>query len=420
MGWLRNLWLGVNFVGHEFGDDRGTDRSAALAYVTLLSLVPLLATATALFRAFFPFGPDQLVEITTAVLPYQPGSEQYAALVKHLTEFVNRATTLGYIGSLIFIVIAYRLFQLVERTFNEIWSVTTRRSPAKKMFSFTMLVFWGPVVIGLGWSALLWMRHQSWAPSQGALLSLVQFALPLLGLTMVYWLAPHTDVSPGAAAVGGLFAAAGLELLRLVFVWYLHLFPDLNLIYGSVTLAVLFLVSLFAFWLVVIIGAEVSYVVQNFHALRLEHEGRRRIGVEPARAAAAVLTECYRRAAAGEPPATLRDIEAALGIGHASIQGATDRLVEGGLLAVTGPHRNAFVPGREAKLLSVAEALDVAGPPHSELPNPPGEALRKLGELLKSADSSRRGVLSRVSFADLIARDEAPRPPEGSGTGSGG
>jgi len=413
VGWLRDLWLGISFVGREFGDDRGVDRSAALAYVTLLSLVPLLATATALFRAFFPFGPDQLVEITTVVLPYQPGSEQYAALVKHLTEFVNRATTLGYIGSLIFIVIAYRLFQLVERTFNEIWSVTSRRSLAKQMFSFTMLVFWGPVVIGLGWSALLWMRHQPWAPSQGAVLSLAQLALPLLGLTMVYWLAPHTDVWPGAAAAGALVAAAGLEVLRLVFVWYLHLFPDLNLIYGSVTLAVLFLVSLFAFWLVVIIGAEVAYVFQNFHALKLEHQGRRRIDVAPAPAAAAVLAECYRRAAAGEPPATLQDIEAALGIGHVSIQLATDRLIEGGLLAVTGPHRNAFVPGREAGLLSVAEALAAGEPPHGELPSLPGGALGRLAELLHGAEASRREALEKVSFADLVA----PPPPQDLGSG---
>ncbi len=68
MRWLRNLWLGGVFVAREFGDDRGADRSAALAYGTLLSLVPLLATAAALFRAFFPFGPDQLIATATVIL----------------------------------------------------------------------------------------------------------------------------------------------------------------------------------------------------------------------------------------------------------------------------------------------------------------------------------------------------------------
>ena len=403
MRWLRRIWLAAVFVVREFGNDRGVDRSAALAYGTLLSLVPLLATAAALFRAFFPFGPDRLVELATVILPYQPGSEQYGALVQHLTGFVNRATALGYISSLIFLVIAYRLFQLVERTFNEIWNVATRRSAARKVFSFTMLVFWGPVVIGLGSSALLWIRHQPWAPSQAAVLSLIQLAVPLLGLTMVYWLAPHTEVSIAAAAAGGVLATLGLELLRTVFVWYLHVFPDINLIYGSATLAVLFLVSLFAFWQLVMIGAELSYVVQNFHVLELERQGQRRSDLDPAVAAVAILTECYRRATAGEAPATLADIEDALGVRHGTPQRATDRLVEAGLLAVTGPKRHAFVPGREAKLLSVAAALDAAGTPGGQLPGSAGDAVGRLGALLQSAESSRREVLDKVSFADLIA-----------------
>jgi membrane protein len=403
MRWLKKIWLGAGFVIREFGDDRGVDRSAALAYGTLLSLVPLLATAAALFRAFFPFGPDRLVELATVILPYQPGSEQYASLVQHLTGFVNRATALGYISSLIFLVIAYRLFQLVERTFNEIWNVATRRSAARKVFSFTMLVFWGPVVIGLGSSALLWMRHQPWAPSQVAILSLIQLAVPLLGLTMVYRLAPHTEVSIAAAAAGGVFATVGLGLLRLVFVWYLHVFPNINLIYGSATLAVLFLISLFAFWQLVMIGAELSYVVQNFHVLELERQGEGRSDLDPAVAAVAILTECYRRAAAGEEPATLADIEDALGVRHGTTQRATDRLVEVGLLAVTGPKRHAFVPGREARLVSVAAALDAAGSQCGLLSSSTGDALGRLGAVLESADSSRREVLENVTFADLVS-----------------
>jgi membrane protein len=411
MGWLRRIWRGAVFVIREFGDDRGADRSAALAFGTLLSLVPLLATAAALFRAFFPFGPERLIELATVILPYQPGSEQYAGLVQQLTEFVNRATTLGYISSLIFLVIAYRLFQLVERTFNEIWNVATRRSAAKKVFSFTMLVFWGPVVIGLGSSALLWMKHQPWAPSQSAVLSLIQLAVPLLGLTMVYWLAPHTEVSIAAAAAGGVLATFGLELLRLVFVWYLHLFPDINLIYGSATLAVLFLVTLFAFWQLVIVGAELSYVVQNFHVLELERQGQRRSDLDPAVAAVAILLECYQRAALGEGPATLANIEDALGVRHGTSQRATDRLVEAGLLAVTGPQRHAFVPGREARQLSVAAALDAAGVPCGRLPSSAAGPLGRLGALLDRADSSRREVLERVTFAELVAAP-SDREPE--------
>ena len=94
-----DLRLGAWFTIRDFFTDRGVDRSAALAYITLLSLVPLLATAAALYRAFFPFDTGRLIDMVAAVLPYATDSEEYLTVAQTLTEFVNRATSLGYIGS---------------------------------------------------------------------------------------------------------------------------------------------------------------------------------------------------------------------------------------------------------------------------------------------------------------------------------
>ena len=203
------------------------------------------------------------------VLPYEPGTEQHAALIETLTEFVSRATSLGYIGSLIFIAIAYRLFQSVETTFNDIWQRGRQAEPGlDQVFSFTMLVFWGPVVVGLGHLGTDLDGPPNWAPSQGLVLSLLQLALPLLGshhglLARATHLGPHrrgrsrAASSPPSACSCCAACSSGTSTC----------FPDINIIYGSATLAVLFLVSLFAFWMLVIIGVEVAYVAQNFNAL---------------------------------------------------------------------------------------------------------------------------------------------------------
>ncbi len=401
---LRDFWLGTRLVVRDFIDDRGIDRSAALAYVTLLSLVPLLATVAALYRAFFSFNIDRLIRLVTVVLPYEPGSQQHAALIATLTEFVTRASTLGYIGSLVFIAVAFRLFQSVETTFNDIWRIDSSRPASIRVFSFTMLVFWGPVVVGLGSSLLLWMGHQHWAPSQGLVLSLARWALPLLGLTMVYWLAPHTGVSIGAAAGGGIVATAGLQLMRWVFLWYFDLFPDINIIYGSATLMVLFLVSLFAFWMLVIVGVEVSYVAQNFRSLKLEHGGRRRLGADPALTCVVVLTECYLRARSGAPEPSLEDLEEALSLTHPSAQKAVDRLVTAGLLALTGPRREGFVPARESAALTVAEALKACGATCADLPRGANETIDELARVLRDGEAARAATLEGVTFADLLGR----------------
>ncbi len=403
--WLDNLRLGVWLTFRDYFADRGVDRSAALAYVTLLSLVPLLATVAALFRAFFPADTGRLIEVVAAVLPYDPGSAESLTVTQTLSEFVNRATSLGYVGLLAFLAIAFRLFLSVETAFNDIWGVRAGRAASVRVFSFTMLVFWGPVVIGLGSSLLFWMGHQSWAPSQPPILAIARVAVPLLGLTMVYWLAPHTGVHIGAAAVGGVVATVGLYLLRLLFVWYLDRFADINIIFGSLTLVVLFLVSLFLFWMLVILGAEAAYVAQNFRVLKLEHEGGERLERHPALTALAVMAECYRRTLSGRPAPTLDEIEASLRLSHRAASRVTERLLDRGLLALTGANRDAFVPGREAARLSLAEALDeIDAVPRTDALGDHPAAVR-LVELLTSGETARRQVLERTTFADLFAAE---------------
>ncbi len=400
---VERIRLGAHLTVRDFVADRGLERSAALAYISLLSLVPLLATVAALYRAFFTLQIDRVIELIAVFLPYEPGSDALATIAGTLIDFVDRATRLGYVGSLVFLAIAFRLFLSVEQTFNDIWGVGTRRTAAVRVFSFTMLVFWGPVVIGLGSSVLLWMGHQPWAPSQALVLGVGRVLVPLLGLTMVYWLAPYTSVHISAAAAGAAVATLGLQLLRLGFVWYLRFFPEINIIYGSLTLAVLFLVVLFLFWLLVILGAETAYVVQNFDALRLEMGGQRTLGRHPVVAAMAVLAECYRRSAAGQPAPTLDELEAALKLGHRAAGNIVGRLLDAGLLALTGPARDAFVPGRDPARLTLGEAAAAAGEAPLEHAASDDPALVRLHVLLADADAARREVLSRKTFADLVA-----------------
>ena len=388
-----------------FLTDRGLDRAAALAYISLLSLVPLLATGAALYQAFFSIHADRIIEVISVILPYSTD-----VVAGTLSDFVNRATALGGVATVVFIAIAYRLFLSVEITFNDIWGVTTHRRPATRMFSFTMLMFWGPVVMGLGSSLLIWIGHRPWAPSQTLLLSTGRLVLPLLGLTMVYWLAPATGVHIGAALAGAALATAGLQLLRAVFAAYIDVFPDVNIIYGSLTLAILFLVSLFAFWALVILGAEASYVVQNFRSLRMENEGRIAPPGDPAVMALAVVAECTRCLLARDRPANMEQIEQELGITHAEAQRLTDRLLEERILAVTGPDRDRFVPGRQASTLTPAEALaPFTDRTIDRLPS--GEHhLGRLREVLARADDARTEVLESTTFGEIVASGRADRP----------
>ncbi len=399
---LRITWLAPWFVIRGFSAARGIDRASALAYITLLSLVPLLATIAALNRSFFSLHTDRIVEILTMVLPYTTED-----LASTLAEFVNRATTLGGIGMLVFLAIVFRLFLTIETSLNQVWGVTTNRPAGNRVFSFTMVVFWGPVVMGLGMTFLFW-----WAPDSNLLMIIGRVVLPLLGLTPVYWLAPYTKVSLRSALAGAVTFTIGLQLLRTGFVAYLRYFPTINIIYGSLALAVIFLVSLFAFWTLVILGAQVSFVFQNLPDLLREHgEGKAR-RQDSNLAALAMLAECYRHTREENTLPTRDDLESGFDFMRSQTREITDRLVGAGLLALTGPNRDLLVPGRDASRLTVAAAVDaIRGHPDPELPGR-GEANRQLACRLTAAANLTRESLASATFDDLFPPpDPAEDPP---------
>ena len=382
--------------------DRGVDRSAALAYVTLLALVPFLATVAALYRSFFSTHSEAIVKMVTVILPY--ASETVA---ETLGGFVRRAGTLGGIATLIFVAVVFRLFLLIETTLNEIWGVAARRSIAVRLFSFTMVLFWGPVVVGLGTTGLIWLQHQAWAPSAPLLLGLGRVVLPLVGLTMVYWLVPHTTVHLRSALTGGITAAVGLQILRSGFVAYLKRFPDINLIFGSLALAVIFLVSLFAFWLLVIIGAEASYAIQNLDALLRSSRDVEEHPPEERIATLALLAECYHALADSGRPPTLDQLTHHLSITHRVAKPLLDRLIGAGLVAVTGRDREHYLPVFDADRLSLGHTLKLLEEAQAAAPiDGDADLMDRLRSALDQAVEAERSSLENITFRSLLEQEE--------------
>ncbi len=148
------FFLFVREVAREFYDIEGTSRAASLAYTTLLSLIPLLVAFTQVlqqyFRNLFPDFKSQIDSVLNVIIPYQSPQISY-----HLAKFAENASAASTFGAIIFIIIAFRLFLAVEVTVNQIWKVRSARGYRQKIMAFTMLFFWGPLLMGLScWSAI--------------------------------------------------------------------------------------------------------------------------------------------------------------------------------------------------------------------------------------------------------------------------
>ena len=160
--------------------------ASALAFVTILSLVPLLAALSFVGTRVFSQYPEKSLEVFVQVLPY---SEK--TLTDKLREFLDQAETMHGVGLAALFGTTLLAFATIEETFNKIWNVSRRRPFRYRLLTFFLLMFWGPLLIGVTFSSLLLLRQTPAMRElvQGSvLLHLTPFLATVVGLTLLYWL----------------------------------------------------------------------------------------------------------------------------------------------------------------------------------------------------------------------------------------
>jgi membrane protein len=265
------FFLFAREVVREFWNIEGTARAASLAYTTLLSLIPLVVAFTRIlqdtFRSVFPGAQNQIDSILNAVIPYQSPQITY-----HLRRFTENAGTASTLGGILFMFIAFRLFLAVEGAINQIWKVRSARGYRQKIIAFTMLFFWGPLLMGLSFTTTAMLERNRYLRIllEGELIfTIVPVIVLYIGFTMLFWLVPSARVRLTSAMIGAFVTTVLFSLVRWGFsIYAAHLMSgQLNLIYGTVGLALIFLISIEVMWVIILLGVEMSYVWQNLYGV---------------------------------------------------------------------------------------------------------------------------------------------------------
>ena len=113
--------------------------------------------------------------------------------------------------------IAFRLFLAVEGAVNQIWKVRSARGYRQKIIAFTMLFFWGPLLMGLSFTTTAMLERNRYLRVllRGRLIfMIVPIVVLFIGFTMLFWLVPSTRVRLPAAMVGALVTTALFTLVR--------------------------------------------------------------------------------------------------------------------------------------------------------------------------------------------------------------
>jgi membrane protein len=414
------FFLFLREVVREFYSVQGTARAAALAYTTLLSLIPLLVAFTHIlneyFKNIFPGFQTQIDTILNAVIPYQSPQITY-----HLARFAENAQTASTVGAIAFMFIAFRLFVAVEGAVNTIWKVRSVRGYRQKIMAFTMLFFWGPLLMGLSFTTTTMLERNRYLRvllQADLIFTIVPIVVLFIGFTMLFWLVPSTRVRIQAAAAGALVTTTLFTLVRWGFgVYANHLVTGrLNLIYGTIGLAIIFLIAIEVMWVVILLGVEVSYVWQNLYGVL--RATQQQVQDEPRfdlyYAMRGIIEICRRFDRREEPPSTYRLAEQ-FGSTDAQMVRVLHKLEESKLIAPTGTEWIGYVPACDPDRILVEEVVAQMEGMQRGLPDvgPDDEERTAVGELFQRLNSCTVEALERMSVGRLVRELYTPRVARG-------
>ncbi|WP_116474699.1 virulence factor BrkB family protein [Zobellella maritima] len=250
------------FLLKRINQDRLTVTAGYLAYITLLSLVPLVSVVFAMMSAFPMFAElrDTLQDFVFANFVPTAGE----VVKQHIEGFVDNASGMTAIGVAALAVTAMLLISAIEQNFNHIWRVTHKRRWSVAFSTYWMILTLGPILAGASLAvssyvvSLRIFQAESFLGIGAVLLSLLPFILSCLMFVVFYMVVPNTRVRFGHAICGALVAALLFELAKRAFALYITQFPSYQLIYGALATIPILFVWVYVSWLVALLGAELT------------------------------------------------------------------------------------------------------------------------------------------------------------------
>lgn len=220
--------------------------------------------------------------------PYIPSNISLSAYwyKQQIMHFVEK-TSFGYIGAIGLITLIYtviRVLGTIETSFNDIWKIKVSRSFWRKFSDYISMLIILPILLltsttitaVLTSEKLVAFLNKLWIGK--AYLFVLGWFLPLVALWIAfiaaYILIPNTRVKFIPAVIGGVTGGTIFYILQIFYFKGQVGLAGYNVIYGAFAAIPFFLLWVQISWIVVLFGAELSYVVQNITGIKLE---RRRI-----------------------------------------------------------------------------------------------------------------------------------------------
>jgi membrane protein len=340
-------------------------RAMSLVYTTILSIVPLLAVSFSVLKAF---GIHNQIEpvLYNFLSPLGPKGVE---LTERIIGFVEniKVGILGSAGLGLLIYTVISLIKKTEDTFNYIWRVKHSRSFARRFSDYMSVLLIGPVLVfsAMGITASVMstslMKSITSVEPLGTVITYTGKLLPYIlicaAFTFIYIFVPNTKVKFRSALVGGIFGGILWESTGWAFASFVVSSTKYAAIYSGFAIMILFLVWIYLSWLILLVGASVSFYYQYPQLLSIKPETLILSNRLKEKLTLTIMFLIGLHHYKGKPPWNINSLVEYLDIPIEPVYESLELLKKQGFIIETNEEPSGYLPSRDINVIKLKELI---------------------------------------------------------------
>jgi membrane protein len=253
-------------------------RASALTLYSLLSIVPVIAL---LFGIAKGFGFEKMLE--QQLIEQAPERrELILQLIGFAQNMLNSAKgeVVAGIGVVALFWIIINMIGNIEESFNSIWKIDKGRSLSRKFSDYLSLMLLAPILLIASGSIAVFLKTQitwligvihlpqfgEWLVIKALGLSPLALMIALFSFTFIFM--PNHKVNYRAGLIAGAITGVLYYLTQWTYLTLQIGVSNYNAIYGSFAALPLFVAWLQIGWMIVLLGCEAAFFIQNYENYR--------------------------------------------------------------------------------------------------------------------------------------------------------
>ena len=341
----------IVLVARGFGSKNLNDKAKSLTYSLIFAIVPILAMVVAVAKGF---GVVDVIErqLNASFLGETNMVPTIMQMVDRYLSTAQGGVFVG-IGLIVLLWAVYSFFQSVETAFNKIWNVRKSRSVLHQVTTYIAILVLIPVLIvcSAGISIFLHATMSGLLSEVGSLheffhnggATTLQFGICWLLFTGMYIAIPNTKVHFLSALIPGVIMGSLFQVLQMLSVYLIAMLGRTSIVYGAFATIPILMTWLQYTSLLILIGAEMSYAIQNNEEFEYEEDLKKMSRRYKDFIMLYLLSIIVRRFEADEAPLTAHELAIRDYLPIRLVNQLLGRMVETGIL------REVYVEGKEEK-----------------------------------------------------------------------